>query len=50
MSQVISTNIALLNAQCSLNISQRILVISLQRLSVDLRNDSAKDAAAVWCW
>ena len=46
MSQVISTNIASLNAQRNLNSSQANLQTSLQRLSSGLRINSAKDDAA----
>lgn len=46
MPQVISTNIASLNAQRNLNTSQSALQVSLQRLSSGLRINSAKDDAA----
>ncbi|HWK54175.1 MAG TPA: flagellin domain-containing protein [Hyphomicrobiales bacterium] len=46
MPQVISTNIASLNAQRNLNKSQNALSTSLQRLSSGMRINSAKDDAA----
>ncbi len=46
MAQVINTNIASLNAQRNLNMSQNSLNMSLQRLSSGLRINSAKDDAA----
>ena len=46
MAQVISTNIASLNAQRNLNKSQSALSTSLQRLSSGMRINSAKDDAA----
>lgn len=46
MSQVINTNVASLNSQRSLNVSQASLNQSLQRLSSGLRINSAKDDAA----
>ncbi len=46
MPQIISTNIASLNAQRNLNTSQSALSTSLQRLSSGLRINSAKDDAA----
>ncbi len=46
MPQVISTNVASLNAQRNLNVSQSALATSLQRLSSGLRINSAKDDAA----
>ena len=46
MAQVISTNIASLNAQRNLNKSQSALNTSLQRLSSGMRINSAKDDAA----
>jgi flagellin len=46
MAQVINTNIASLNAQRNLNMSQNSLNTSLQRLSSGLRINSAKDDAA----
>jgi flagellin len=46
MSQVISTNIASLNAQRNLTTSQGSLATALQRLSSGLRINSAKDDAA----
>ncbi len=46
MPQIISTNIASLNAQRNLNTSQSMLQTSLQRLSSGLRINSAKDDAA----
>jgi flagellin len=46
MPQVISTNIASLNAQRNLNMSQNSLATSLQRISSGLRINSAKDDAA----
>ena len=46
MPQIISTNIASLNAQRNLNTSQSQLATSLQRLSSGLRINSAKDDAA----
>lgn len=46
MAQVISTNIASLNAQRNLNASQSDLAVALQRLSSGLRINSAKDDAA----
>jgi flagellin len=46
MPQIISTNIASLNAQRNLNRSQSQLGVALQRLSSGLRINSAKDDAA----
>ena len=46
MPQIINTNIASLNAQRNLNVSQSSLAMSLQRLSSGLRINSAKDDAA----
>ena len=46
MPQVINTNVASLNAQRSLNMSQSALATSLQRLSSGLRINSAKDDSA----
>ncbi|MCC6916199.1 flagellin domain-containing protein [Nitrosomonas sp.] len=46
MPQVINTNIASLNAQRNLNVSQNSLGTALQRLSSGLRINSAKDDAA----
>jgi flagellin len=46
MAQVISTNIASLNAQRNLNKSQSAMSTSLQRLSSGMRINSAKDDAA----
>jgi flagellin len=46
MPQIINTNIASLNAQRNLNMSQTSLATSLQRLSSGLRINSAKDDAA----
>jgi flagellin len=46
MPQVINTNVASLNSQRSLNMSQNTLSTSLQRLSSGLRINSAKDDAA----
>lgn len=46
MAQIINTNVASLNAQRNLNISQGSLASSLQRLSSGLRINSAKDDAA----
>ena len=46
MALVINTNIASLNAQRNLNVSQSALATSLQRLSSGLRINSAKDDAA----
>ena len=46
MAQIINTNVASLNAQRNLNISQGSLTTSLQRLSSGLRINSAKDDAA----
>jgi flagellin len=46
MPQIINTNIASLNAQRNLNMSQSSLQTSLQRLSSGLRINSAKDDAA----
>lgn len=46
MAQVISTNVAALNAQRNLNKSQDGLQVALQRLSSGLRINSAKDDAA----
>lgn len=46
MPQVINTNVASLNAQRNLNMSQTALATSLQRLSSGLRINSAKDDAA----
>ena len=43
MAQVINTNVASLNAQRNLNVSQNSLSTSLQRLSSGLRINSAKD-------
>jgi flagellin len=44
--QTINTNLASLNAQRNLNVSQSALSTSLQRLSTGLRINSAKDDAA----
>lgn len=46
MSSIVNTNIASLNAQRNLNVSQNSLHTSLQRLSSGLRINSAKDDAA----
>ena len=46
MPQTINTNIASLNAQRNLNMSQGSLGVSMQRLSSGLRVNSAKDDAA----
>jgi flagellin len=46
MASVINTNIASLNAQRNLSMSQSALSISIQRLSSGLRINSAKDDAA----
>ena len=46
MPQTINTNIASLNAQRSLNMSQNSLATSMQRLSSGMRVNSAKDDAA----
>ena len=46
MAQTINTNVASLNAQRNLNMSQSALSTSLQRLSSGLRINSAKDDAA----
>jgi flagellin len=46
MPQIINTNVASLNSQRSLNVSQNSLTTSLQRLSSGLRINSAKDDAA----
>ncbi|HRD92057.1 MAG TPA: flagellin [Accumulibacter sp.] len=46
MPQIINTNVASLNSQRSLNMSQTSLASSLQRLSSGLRINSAKDDAA----
>src|SRR5664279_3435948 len=46
MPQIINTNIASLNAQRNLNMSQSSLATSLQRISSGLRINSAKDDAA----
>jgi flagellin len=46
MAQVINTNVASLNSQRNLNVSQSALATSLQRLSSGLRINSAKDDAA----
>ena len=46
MPQTINTNIASMNAQRSLNMSQTSLATSMQRLSSGLRVNSAKDDAA----
>jgi len=46
MPQIINTNVASLNSQRSLNMSQASLSTSLQRLSSGLRINSAKDDAA----
>lgn len=46
MPQVINTNIASLNSQRNLNVSQNSLNTALQRLSSGLRINSAKDDAA----
>ena len=46
MPQVISTNLASLNAQRNLNTSQSSLATALQRLSSGLRINSARDDAA----
>ena len=46
MASVINTNIASLNAQRNLTMSQSDLATSLQRLSSGLRINSAKDDAA----
>ena len=46
MGQTINTNVASLNAQRNLNMSQSSLSLSMQRLSSGLRINSAKDDAA----
>src|SRR5450432_2726806 len=46
MPQIINTNLASLNVQRNLNMSQGSLATSLQRLSSGLRINSAKDDAA----
>src|ERR1700709_586359 len=46
MTSTINTNLASLNAQRNLNVSQSALSTSLQRLSSGLRINSAKDDAA----
>lgn len=46
MPQIINTNVASLNAQRNLNVSQGALATSLQRLSSGLRINSARDDAA----
>ena len=46
MPQTINTNLASLNAQRSLNMSQNSLATSMQRLSSGMRVNSAKDDAA----
>jgi flagellin len=46
MPQTINTNIASLNAQRNLNMSQGSLAVSMQRLSSGMRVNSAKDDAA----
>ncbi|HZV65132.1 MAG TPA: flagellin [Telluria sp.] len=46
MTSTINTNLASLNAQRNLNVSQSALATSLQRLSSGLRINSAKDDAA----
>lgn len=46
MAQVINTNIASLNSQRNLNVSQKAMQTSIQRLSSGLRINSAKDDAA----
>ena len=46
MPQTINTNIASLNAQRNLSMSQNSLAVSMQRLSSGLRVNSAKDDAA----
>ena len=46
MAQSINTNIASLNAQRSMSLSQNSLAVSMQRLSSGLRINSAKDDAA----
>ncbi|WP_269633788.1 flagellin N-terminal helical domain-containing protein [Pelomonas sp. BJYL3] len=46
MPQTINTNIASLNAQRNLNMSQGMLSVAMQRLSSGLRVNSAKDDAA----
>lgn len=46
MAQIINTNVASLNAQRNLDISQNSLKTSLQRLSSGLRINSSKDDAA----
>jgi flagellin len=46
MPQIINTNIASMNAQRNLNMSQNSLATSLQRISSGLRINSAKDDAA----
>jgi len=46
MPQTINTNVASLNAQRNLNVSQNSLATALQRLSSGLRINSAKDDAA----
>ncbi|HET9976001.1 MAG TPA: flagellin FliC, partial [Burkholderiaceae bacterium] len=46
MPQTINTNVASLNAQRNLSMSQSSLATSMQRLSSGLRINSAKDDAA----
>lgn len=46
MAQVINTNIASLNSQRNLNVSQKAMQTAIQRLSSGLRINSAKDDAA----
>src|SRR6187401_152093 len=46
MPQILSTNIASLNAQRNLNQSQNALATSLQRMSSGMRINSAKDDSA----
>ena len=46
MASIINTNIASLNAQRNLSMSQTSLATSMQRLSSGLRINSAKDDAA----
>ena len=46
MAQTINTNVASLNAQRNLSMSQSSLMTSMQRLSSGLRVNSAKDDAA----
>ncbi len=46
MPQIVNTNVASLNSQRNLNVSQSQLATSLQRLSSGLRINSAKDDAA----